>query len=73
MLVTSTLLIHAQSRLDESVLVARDKMTGEVLKTIPLPANGVGAPMTYSVNGKQYIALTVLVNPVPELIVLALP
>ncbi len=72
-LVTSTLLIHAQSRLDGAVLVARDKLTGEELKTIPLPANGVGAPMTYSVNGKQYIALTVLVNPVPELIVLALP
>ena len=72
-LVTSTLLIHAQTTLDGAVLVARDKMTGEVLQTIPLPANGGGAPMTYSVNGKQYIALSVLSNPVPELVVFALP
>ena len=72
-LVTSTLLIHAQTTLDGAVLVARDKMTGEELQTIPLPANGGGAPMTYSVNGKQYIALSVLSNPVPELVVFALP
>ena len=72
-LVTATLLIHAQTTLDGAVLVARDKMTGEELKTIDLPANGGGAPMTYSVNGKQYIALSVLSNPVPELLVYALP
>jgi len=72
-LVTATLLIHAQTTLDGAALVARDKMTGEVVKTIPLPANGGGAPMTYSVDGRQYIALSVLTNPVPELIVFALP
>jgi quinoprotein glucose dehydrogenase len=72
-LVTPTLLIHAQTTLDGAVLVARDKLTGEELQTIPLPANGGGAPMTYSVNGKQYIALSVLSNPVPELVVFALP
>lgn len=72
-LVTSTLLIHAMTTLDGAVLVARDKRTGEVLQTIPLPANGGGAPMTYAVNGKQYIALSILSNPVPELISFALP
>lgn len=72
-LVTSTLLIHAQSTLDGALLVARDKVTGEELKTIPIPANAGGAPMTYSVNGKQYIALSVLTTPVPELLVWALP
>lgn len=72
-LVTPTLLIHAQTTLDGAVLVARDKLTGEQLHTVALPANGGGAPMTYSVNGKQYIALSVLSNPVPELVVFALP
>ncbi len=71
-LVTPTLLIHAQTTLDGAVLVARDKMTGAELKTIPLPANAGGAPMSYSVNGKQYIALSVLSNPVPELVVFGL-
>lgn len=72
-LVTSTLLIHAQTTLDGAVLVARDKFTGEVLQSIALPANGGGAPMTYAVDGKQYIVLSVLSNPVPELIAFALP
>lgn len=72
-LVTSTLLIHAQTTLDGAVLVARDKFTGEELQTIPLPANGGGAPMTYEIDGKQYIVLSILSNPVPELIAFALP
>lgn len=72
-LVTSTLLIHAMTTLTGAELVARDKFTGEVVGSIPLPANGGGAPMTYEVNGKQYIALSVLSNPVPELVVYALP
>jgi quinoprotein glucose dehydrogenase len=72
-LVTPTLLIHAQTTLEGAVLVARDKLTGEQLKTIPLPANAGGAPMSYAVDGRQYIALSILTNPVPELLVLALP
>ena len=72
-LVTPTLLIHAQTTLDGTVLVARDKMTGAELKTIPLPASVGGAPMSYSINGRQYIAMSILSNPVPELITLALP
>ncbi|MGJ8690400.1 MAG: PQQ-binding-like beta-propeller repeat protein [Gammaproteobacteria bacterium] len=72
-LVTSTLLIHAQTTLDGAVLVARDKFTGEQLTTIDLPANAGGAPMSYSVDGKQYIAISVLTNPVPALLSFALP
>lgn len=72
-LVTPTLLIHAQTTLEGAVLVARDKMTGEQLTTIPLPASAGGAPMSFSVDGRQYIALSVLSNPVPELVVYALP
>jgi hypothetical protein len=29
--------------------------------------------MSYAVDGRQYIALSILTNPVPELLVLALP
>ena len=72
-LVTPTLLIHAQTTLDGAVLVARDKLTGRQLQTIPLPAAAGGAPMSYAVDGKQYIALSILSTPVPELMVFSLP
>src|SRR5690606_23450274 len=72
-LVTPTLLIHAQTTLDGAVRVARDKLTGRQLQTIPLPAAAGGAPMSYAVGGRQYIALSILSTPVPELIVFALP
>jgi quinoprotein glucose dehydrogenase len=72
-LVTASLLIHAQNASDGPKLVARNKATGEELATIDLPAAAGGAPMSYSVDGKQYIALSVRGNPVPELVVFALP
>jgi quinoprotein glucose dehydrogenase len=53
---------------------AYDKMTGAVIHELPLPANTCGNPMTYLVNGKQYIAVTVGAPNVPaELVALALP
>ena len=36
-----------------------DKTSGEMLAEIPLPANAVGAPITYMAGGKQYIAFPV--------------
>ncbi|HYP25189.1 MAG TPA: pyrroloquinoline quinone-dependent dehydrogenase [Blastocatellia bacterium] len=41
-----------------NVLRAFDKMSGKVLAEIQLPGVPHGTPMTYSVKGKQYIALT---------------
>ncbi len=38
---------------------AYDKATGEIISEIELPANQSGIPMTYSVNGKQYIVVAV--------------
>ena len=55
-----------------SRLVARDKTTGELVGEIPLPMQARGTPMTYEVDGRQYIALT-LTGSVPELVALALP
>ncbi len=78
LLLTRTLLFSAQQTPGESgawVLAARDKATGALLTEIPLPGRAIGAPMSYEVGGRQYIAVTVRGmrgNP-PELVALALP
>ena len=73
LLVTETLLLSGQQQPDADgryVLTARDKATGEVLAEVPLPGRAIGAPMSYMVEGTQYIALTVRGNP-PRLVALA--
>ena len=40
-------------------LVAFDKATGKELASTDLPGAAIGTPMTYSIGGKQYIAITV--------------
>jgi len=40
-------------------LVAYDKMTGKDVGEVYLPAPQSGSPMTYSLNGKQYIVLAI--------------
>ena len=75
-LLTKTLLISALSSggaSDGPRLVARDKATGKELAWVDLPKMAIGAPMTYLIDGKQYIALTVDGDPVPELIAFTLP
>jgi quinoprotein glucose dehydrogenase len=50
-----------------------DKTSGEMLAEIALPANAVGAPITYMAAGKQYIAFPVGGGPlVEELIAVSL-
>jgi quinoprotein glucose dehydrogenase len=52
---------------------AHDKATGEILAEIELPANQAGIPMTYSVNGKQYIVIAIGARGFPgELVALSL-
>ena len=53
-------------------LTARSKETGEELGSVDLPTGALGTPMTYQVDGRQYIALTVGGRP-PELIAFRLP
>jgi quinoprotein glucose dehydrogenase len=55
------------------VLYARDKATGEVLAEIALPGAAGGLPMTYLVDGKQYIVLSVAGDRGAELVALTLP
>ncbi len=38
---------------------AYDKETGKIMSELTLPANQSGVPMTYSINGKQYIVVAV--------------
>jgi quinoprotein glucose dehydrogenase len=38
---------------------AHDKATGEILFKMELPANQSGIPITYSINGKQYIVMAI--------------
>ena len=74
-LLTKTLLISALSAGGSNGgprLVARDKTTGEELGSVDLPTGAVGTPMTYLVDGTQYIALTIGGQP-PNLIAFALP
>lgn len=57
-------------------LVAYDKTSGRELGSTDLPGAAIGTPMTYQLDGHQYIALTVqnaARDGVPELVALSLP
>jgi quinoprotein glucose dehydrogenase len=74
-LVTKTMLVLALAgggRNDGPRLVAYDTRSGRELGWTALPAPALGAPMTYLVGGRQFIAVTVMGDP-PELIAYALP
>jgi len=75
-LLTKTVLISALTtggRNNGPRLVARDKATGKEIASVDLPGAPIGTPMTYLVDNKQYIALTVAGRPVPELVAFSLP
>jgi quinoprotein glucose dehydrogenase len=58
-LVTKTLLFTAEGWGGSPVLHARDKATGAVVAEIALPGAVGGRPMTYMVDGKQYVIVSV--------------
>ncbi|MFA5910304.1 MAG: pyrroloquinoline quinone-dependent dehydrogenase [Vicinamibacterales bacterium] len=78
-LLTKTVLIYALTTGGTTGgprLVAYDKATGKEMASVDLPAAAIGTPMTYSVGGKQFIAITVqgaTPTAVPELVALSLP
>src|SRR5262245_54636287 len=73
LLVTKTLLIAGEGWGGAPVVRAYDKMTGAVLGEVKIPGMMGSMPMTYRVNGKQYIAFTVGTPTEPaELVALAL-
>ena len=53
---------------------AYDKHSGEIISELELPANQSGVPLTYMVNGKQYVVMAVgAPNHPGELVALGLP
>ena len=53
---------------------AYDKRTGDVVAELTLPANPTGAPLSYLLDGRQYIAVAAATLETPaEIIALALP
>lgn len=59
---TKTLLIHALTAGGTDGgprLVAYNKVTGDPAGSVDLPGGAIGTPMTYMLDGVQYIALTV--------------
>jgi quinoprotein glucose dehydrogenase len=59
LLVTKTLLISGEGWGGAHIIRAYDKKTGAVLSELTIPGMMGSMPMTYMVNGKQYIAFTV--------------
>ena len=58
----------------DPVFRAHDKMTGEILAEIDLPATQSGPPSTYMINGRQFIVMMVTDGKSPtEMVALALP
>ena len=65
-LVTRTLLIAGEAQLTtgadgerRAFLRAYDKATGDEVGALKLPAPQTGSPMTYSVDGEQYLVVAV--------------
>ena len=56
-----------------ALLRAYDKRTGEDVGAVEMPAKQTGSPMTYQINGKQYIVLAVSGSDGAELVAYALP
>ena len=73
-LVTDTLLFAGEGFGGQPVFRAHDKLTGEIVAEIAIPASQAGPPSAYRVGGRQFIVMTVGDGDAPaELIALALP
>ena len=74
-LLTKTILVQTLTAGGENggpQLVAYDKDSGSVVGAIDLPGGAIGTPMTYMLDGRQYIAVTVG-GVVPGLVAVTLP
>jgi quinoprotein glucose dehydrogenase len=59
---------------EDPKLCALDKASGKRFGEVPLPANVTGAPMTYMLNGKQYVVFPTGGSNLPaDLVALSLP
>ena len=72
-LLTKTLLFLGDEGEEPAVMRAYNKANGEKLAEIELPLKPYGTPMSYSVDGKQYISVAVGQTQTSGIITLALP
>src|SRR3984885_4019764 len=79
-LVTKSLVIAGESGVftlpsgqKGAMLRAYDKKTGKEMGAVNMPAGQTGSPMTYMLNGRQYLVLAIGGNMPAELIAFALP
>lgn len=72
-LLTKTLLISGEGSGGKPLLRAHDKASGDILAEVALPASQTGMPMTYMLDGKQYLVVTVSGGGHSEIVALALP
>jgi quinoprotein glucose dehydrogenase len=79
-LATKTLLVAGEGGVHTNeagrrvaLLRAYDKRTGDDVGAVEMPAKQTGSPMTYQLDGKQYIVLAVSGNDGAELLAFALP
>ena len=72
-LLTKTLLFVAQVDNGRNVMRAFDKTTGAVVHEIYLPLPPQGSPMTYAVEGQQYLSIAIGGGPDSRLFTLSLP
>ncbi len=74
LLATRTLLFSGEGVGGRPVFRAHDKATGEILAEIELPATQTGLPMSYMVDGNQYLVVAVAAEGYAgELVALRLP
>ncbi|MBN1236985.1 MAG: PQQ-binding-like beta-propeller repeat protein [Gammaproteobacteria bacterium] len=73
LLVTKTLLFAGEGYGGDPILRAHDKRTGEIVAEIELPGAVGGLPMSYMLDGRQFIAVMVGREGPAQLITLALP
>lgn len=72
-LLTKTLLFFGQLDGTRSVFRSFDKNTGEIISELDIPLPPMGNPMSYSVNGRQFIVMAVGAGPDTRLLALSLP
>ncbi|MGM0633678.1 MAG: pyrroloquinoline quinone-dependent dehydrogenase [Pseudomonadota bacterium] len=72
-LLTESLLFVGQLDAGRPVFRAFDKMTGEVVHEMDLPLPPTGTPISYRIDGRQYIVMAAGAGPTTRLLALALP
>ena len=71
-LLTKSLLFIGVDYSGQPLLRAFDKQTGEIVHETVLPGSPTGTPMTYMVNGRQYISVAVGASKNAKLVTLSL-